>query len=147
MWGKICSAVTRLIVTDREWGCNNDPPLWTADQKTSVEWLHTTSSLRVPLQHGHCFGDAGGVSLVHIMPGGQSINSDLHIQIRKPFQKRFRKVIFHKNVAAVRPEHDNARPHTRSALVRDITQRLILFISRLKPESKQNTQEAVTKPS
>jgi len=59
--------------------------------------------------------------LVHIMPGGQSNNSDLHIQIRKPLQKRFRRILIHKNVAAVRPEH-NARPHTRTALFRYITQ-------------------------
>jgi hypothetical protein len=95
----------------------------------------------------HCFWDAQGVVLVDTMPCGQSINSDLHIQIRKPFQKRFGRVLFHKNVAAVCPEHENARPHTRSALFRNITQRHILFISRLKSESKQNTQEAVTKPS
>jgi hypothetical protein len=57
------------------------------------------------------WGDAEGVILLD-MSDGQTIHSDLYIQILKTLQKRFRRVRPHRNVAEILLQHDIARPHT-----------------------------------
>jgi hypothetical protein len=52
------------------------------------------------------------VTLVDIMPHGQTINSDLYIQTLKTLQKWFRRVQPQKNVAEILLQHDISWPHT-----------------------------------
>jgi hypothetical protein len=80
-----------------------------------IQFILGGRSLRLPLQQRKSwplFFYAEGVILVHIMPRGQPINSDLYIQTLKNLQKYLRRVRPHKNVAEILLQHDNERPHT-----------------------------------
>jgi len=55
--------------------------------------------------------DAEGVILVHIMPCGETINTDLYNYTFKTLQKRFKVVQPCKNVAEIFLQHEKVQPH------------------------------------
>lgn len=87
-------------------------------QWNSIIQLHLRRSLRLSKKkHGqHFFGtqrvDFGRHYTLYIIPHGQIINSDLHIQTLQTLQKHFRRVQPHKNATEILLKCDNAQSHT-----------------------------------
>jgi hypothetical protein len=57
------------------------------------------------------FRDCEGVFLIDVLPRGQMINSDVHVETLKKL-KLFRRVRPHKDETKIHHHHDNMRPHT-----------------------------------
>jgi histone-lysine N-methyltransferase SETMAR len=100
------SVLSRIVIVDKTWIHHFEP------ETINSQWNGVIRLLLGGRSSWPLFSwDAEAVILVNIMPRGQTINLDLHIQTLTNFQKRLRRVRSHKNVDEIL-HHDNARPHT-----------------------------------